>query len=408
MPGLFRRRPAPRPTWRASVAVLAAGAIAATGVYLHTVGSFAPHSSDTIRTVANDASTASYNGIVNNAGNPLAVHGYPSGAVINPNGPALTTSLPTVGQFPDGTEVHITCYLTAHTPVSGPEAAGPGGTDPYWDQIDAANAGMPGQLPLGDVVVVPDAFVHTNAPVNQTAPPCEGPTKTTTGGGHDPRLDQGTTGNKNIATLAATQLTDGDPVQHSTDIPATCSVGDIPLDALTCGGPVKYLGLVVKYANEATIDPRLMMNILRNEDGCHFPGMPHTAWCEELRSHLPTSLGIANMRQNAFTQAQQQSEGLLAGRTWQDLAHDPALDVEAEAWYLKALETQMPATWPTAYARDELLAMAYNAGVDNITPIINGSQSPGTNAQNYLNGIRSNWDRTDQIICRSGALTCSL
>ena len=133
-----------------------------------------------------------------------------------------------------------------------------------------------------------------------------------------------------------------------------CTLGTIPLDALTCSGPVRYFDTVVTDA----------------------------------------------------VQAQDQAGTALTG-TWQDLANNPDLDIQAEARYIAYLDQQLPTTWPSAYGENELLAMMYNGGAANLLPVVQGTQAPGTDAQGYLDNVQGNRDYIDQLIRRSSAYTCS-
>ena len=350
---------------------------------------------------------ATYNGILDSTdGSALTVYALPADTATTPNSAALSTGLPAAGQLPSGTEVHISCYLTAATAVSGPQGQGPGNTDPYWDQVDAASTTLP-SAPTGDVDIVPDAFIYTNNPINLTAQPCSGPATTTNGSTHDPSIDQGVTGAKHTTLVA--QSAGAPALQPSTALQGGCTLGTIPLDALTCSGPVKYIDTVVTDAAQAQVDPRLLLAILYNESGCHFRHIPHSVACEDFRSHLNGALGIANMHPAAFAQAQAQSQaGTALTGTWQDLANNPGLDIQAEAWYIAYLDQQLPSTWPSAYGENELLAMMYNGGATNLLPVVQGTEDPGPVAQGYLDDVQGNWDYIDQLICRSDAYTCSL
>jgi hypothetical protein len=131
-----------------------------------------------------------------------------------------------------------------------------------------------------------------------------------------------------------------------------CTLGTIPLDALTCSGPVRYFDTVV-------------------------------------------------------TDAAQAQAGTALTGTWQDLANNPDLDIQAEAWCIAYLDQQLPTTWPSAYGENELLAMMYSGGAANLLPVVQGTQTPGTDAQGCLDNVQGNWDYIDQLICRSSACTCS-
>ena len=67
--------------------------------------------------------------------------------------------------LPAGTQVDLVCYFTGQ-PIAGPEALA--ATDPFWDET--GDLGL--SLKAGQVVVVADAFVHTDRPVDQMIPAC--------------------------------------------------------------------------------------------------------------------------------------------------------------------------------------------------------------------------------------------
>ena len=59
---------------------------------------------------------------------------------------------------------------------------------------------------------------------------------------------------------------------------------------------------------------------------------------------------------------------------WQELADDPDLAIEAEAWYLHDLAAQLPAKHIGQYTTtDELLALGHNAGPGNMKAFGRGS-----------------------------------
>ena len=337
--------------WRTFGALaLCAGAVSA-------VFCLAPSTTPATPTTANvhtarvDAA-ATYNGTLGSTdGSALTVYALPADTTTTPNSAALSTGPPAAGQLPSGTEVHISCYLTAATAVSGPQGQGPGNTDPYWDQLDAASTTLP-SAPTGDVDVVPDAFIYTNNPINLTAQPCSGPATTADGSTHDPSVDQRVTGAKHT-TLVAQPATTTPALRPSTASQGGgCTLGTIPLDALTCSGPVRYFDTVV-------------------------------------------------------TDAAQAQAGTALTGTWQDLANNPDLDIQAEARYIAYLDQQLPTTWPSAYGENELPAMMYNGGAANLLPVVQGTQAPGTDAPGYLDNVQGNRDYIDQLIRRSSAYTCS-
>ncbi|MCT2582322.1 transglycosylase SLT domain-containing protein [Actinophytocola sp. S1-96] len=100
------------------------------------------------------------------------------------------------------------------------------------------------------------------------------------------------------------------------------------------------------------------------------------------------SFGIANMHRAAFDDTKRGRD--FAGRQWEELPDDPDLAIQAAAWYLHDLATQLPPNWPGPYTRDELLALGYNTGPGNMLAFAQGS-TPGEQAQSYLDKLRDNW-----------------
>ncbi|HEX6499720.1 MAG TPA: transglycosylase SLT domain-containing protein [Micromonosporaceae bacterium] len=147
----------------------------------------------------------------------------------------------------------------------------------------------------------------------------------------------------------------------------------------------RYAGLVVRYARQAGIDPRLLMAILYNESyKPHDPAIER-AW---QRIKPDAAFGIANMHRAAFDETKR-GRGF-ADRNWEELPDDPALAIEAAAWYLHDLAAQLPATWPGHYSRDELLALGYNAGASSMAAFARGATPTGA-ARSYLDRLHANW-----------------
>lgn len=74
-----------------------------------------------------------------------------------------------------GTRVDLICYLRGQ-PVTGPDALT---ADPLWDETTGPGL----HVKEGQVPVVPNAFVHTDHPVDQLIPPCD-PTDSATSQTH--------------------------------------------------------------------------------------------------------------------------------------------------------------------------------------------------------------------------------
>ncbi len=149
--------------------------------------------------------------------------------------------------------------------------------------------------------------------------------------------------------------------------------------------PAHYAPQVIKYAKQAEIDPQLLMAILYNES--YKPHDP--AWERAWQRIKPdAAFGIANMHKAAFDEARQGRD--FADRDWQQLPDDPALAVEAAAWYLHDLARRLPAEHVGRYTEDELLALGYNTGPGNMAAFAQGAE-PGAAARSYLDQLHTNW-----------------
>ncbi|WP_269855493.1 transglycosylase SLT domain-containing protein [Streptomyces sp. RPT161] len=149
--------------------------------------------------------------------------------------------------------------------------------------------------------------------------------------------------------------------------------------------PSRYAPQVIKYAKQAEINPQLLMAILYNES--YKPHDP--AWERAWQRIKPdAAFGIANMHKAAFDETKQGRD--FADRDWQQLPDDPALAVEAAAWYLHDLARQLPAERSSRYTEDDLLALGYNTGPGNMAAFARGAK-PGAAAQSYLDQLHSNW-----------------
>ncbi|MQA87836.1 MAG: transglycosylase SLT domain-containing protein [Streptosporangiales bacterium] len=156
--------------------------------------------------------------------------------------------------------------------------------------------------------------------------------------------------------------------------------------------PARLAAQVVKHADSARVNPHLLMAIAYNESNKpHDPALER-AW-QKIKPDA--ALGITNMHKAAFDEAKQ-GRGF-ADRNWQELPDDPDLAIEAAAWHLHDLAAQLPPTWPAPYTRDELLALGYNAGANNMKAFAHGA-TPGEVAQSYLDRLHGNWTTAGEAI----------
>ncbi len=160
--------------------------------------------------------------------------------------------------------------------------------------------------------------------------------------------------------------------------------------------PAKYAKIVITYARKAGINPQLLMAILYNEAYKPHDPAVERAW---QRIKPDAAFGIANMHKAAFDDTKQGRD--FADRNWQELPDDPALAIEAAAWFLHDLNRQLPRSWPARYTRDELLALGDNAGGGRMTAFADGAK-PGSVAQGYLDKLHANWADASTAIRRAG------
>ncbi|MEU6645834.1 transglycosylase SLT domain-containing protein [Saccharomonospora sp. NPDC046836] len=160
--------------------------------------------------------------------------------------------------------------------------------------------------------------------------------------------------------------------------------------------PARYAALVVKYADAAGIEPRLLMAILYNESyKPHDPALQR-AW---QKMKPDAAFGIANMHKATYDEARRGRP--FAGRDWQELPDDPELAIQAAAWHLHDLASGLSANPVGQLTTDELLALGYNTGAGNMRAFARGTE-PGPQAQSYLDRLRSNWTVAGETIRRVG------
>jgi soluble lytic murein transglycosylase-like protein len=149
--------------------------------------------------------------------------------------------------------------------------------------------------------------------------------------------------------------------------------------------PGRYAPQVRAYAAAAGVDPTLLMAILYNEDYKPHDPKFERAWQQ---MNPGAAFGIANMHQAAFDDTKQGRD--FASRDWHELPDDPALAIEAAAWYLHDLAGRLPARNASHYSTTDLLAMGYNAGPTVMTDIARGTH-PSDQVQSYLDTLHNNW-----------------
>jgi len=161
--------------------------------------------------------------------------------------------------------------------------------------------------------------------------------------------------------------------------------------------PARYAADVVRYAREAGVDAQLVMAILYNESY-----KPHDAEFERAWQKMEpdAAFGVANMHRAAFDDTRRGRP--FAHRSWDELPDDPALAIEAEAWYLHDLRRRLPAKRSGRFTVDELCALGFNAGPGNMQAFARGV-TPGPQAADYLNQLRHNWGVAADVLAHPPA-----
>jgi hypothetical protein len=261
----------------------------------------------------------------------------------------------------------------------------------------------------------------------------------------------GPTGYRDLATLLATPNSNEDPFTI-TDVSYDgegnsseyCSVGSVVVE---CQGPLlnpapeQYVSTIVKYATQANVDPRLMLDILIAEEAHphYLGGDAFNGWWDANIDPNPDgpSYGMADMKQDAFNQVQAEHPNLFGNYQWTDLQNNDDLAIQTLAWKLhdtlglspipglnvdpksitdpatlaKPNIDMIAPTWSGNLYRDEMLGVSWNngAGVANSFAGIGQPLSADqlTKPTNEKNLIDQNWDYSNQVICDSGAFTCS-
>ncbi|MEY9968070.1 hypothetical protein ABIA33_006150 [Streptacidiphilus sp. MAP12-16] len=187
-------------------------------------------------------------------------------------------------------------------------------------------------------------------------------------------------------TAASSGTATGSASGSATARPSAGAAGDpAPTVSADPYDPARFAAQVVSSARRAGVGPQMLMAILYNESyKPHDPALER-AW---QRLKPDAAFGIANMHKATFDDTKKGRD--FAGRDWQQLPDDPALAIEAAAWYLHDLAAQLPAHRSNGYTEDELLALGYNTGASNMRAFARGVKL-GSMAQTYLDHLHQNW-----------------
>jgi RHS repeat-associated protein len=195
-----------------------------------------------------------------------------------------------------------------------------------------------------------------------------------------------------------------------------CMPGD---STQMCQGPNQYVGLIVSTAEEAGIDPRLLLAILHIENG---------QWSRQKGSKRQQvqglagkgSIGMANMDLDTFTATKRNHPNEIPEwAEWEDMLTQDDLAITAAAYRLRDLIDALPAEFQGSgqqFSQEELAAVGYNTGQENMFKVAMGTQTDpktgkhidiGPAGYGYLyNGFHPMWDVANKVICQSGYYTC--
>ncbi len=161
--------------------------------------------------------------------------------------------------------------------------------------------------------------------------------------------------------------------------------------------PARLAAAVRTHADEAGVNPVLLMAILYNES--YKPHVPllERAW---QKLHRDSSFGVANMHRRTYEHVR--AGRPFADRAWKELPRDADLAIRAAAWHLRDLRSQLPhpatgSVTTGAFTTDELLAMGYNAGERNMVKFA-GGRRPGPQARAYVDRLREHWEQAEQAL----------
>ncbi|MEV6971141.1 hypothetical protein AB0M47_39185, partial [Hamadaea sp. NPDC051192] len=303
--------------------------------------------------------------------------------------PSLSAQRAGIGLLPFNHTYTVACYR------DGDEVSGDYGTNRHWDLIvDPADRGRA-------VGYVADVWLNTGGDITTQVDACGDVTIAT---GPDSAIP-GPHGSKDVPTAHAVKITSSASTVTGPEV--SCYVGRHI--EYKCLAPIAKIDLVAKHAAAADIDPRLVLTILMREENSFGYGRP----AEDIKLWFgANSRGLGNMHESTFNDTKAKHPDVFGDKQWADLTGDDELSIKATAWYLHDLHDQLPATWSGDHPRDELLAIGYNAGAENMQLIADGTP-PGEKARNYVNGdwansygVNSWWSRADELICRSGLYLC--
>jgi hypothetical protein len=141
--------------------------------------------------------------------------------------------------------------------------------------------------------------------------------------------------------------------------------------------------------------------------------------------------GVDRNRQHAkgaFDETVTRHRDVFGDVQWEGTILNHVLSLTVLAYHLRDLQDAPPeenSGTGRGFTREELVAVGYNTGKDNMLKTANGTQMTpektsfggtrhepsrptpiGTAGQDYLNGFHSHWTTADNLICGSGNYRC--
>ncbi|MFI0797085.1 DNRLRE domain-containing protein [Micromonospora rubida] len=162
-----------------------------------------------------------------------------------------------------------------------------------------------------------------------------------------------------------------------------------------------YTDTVVQVSDEAGVDPRTVMALLLKEGNIRAVGGDAAKDAERLQIELhqrglypnggKPSIGMAQMQEGTFARTKSNHPEVFAGREWNEMVDDNELAITAMAYHVKDLQDELAAAGNRSSLRtDELIAIGYNQGADNMVKFATSGRAPNVesanDAENYLNG----------------------
>ncbi|MEJ3748474.1 RHS repeat-associated core domain-containing protein [Actinomycetes bacterium KLBMP 9797] len=197
----------------------------------------------------------------------------------------------------------------------------------------------------------------------------------------------------------------------------TVDCGNFVHNWLSRNANAQMLGEIVRIANEAKVDPQLLLTVLITESGdCHCGFEKDDFW------PWVGTVGVANMSEGAFDRAKEHAGGAISypwQATWagpHKFVNQIALrSVKASAYYLNYLDqklTKQGMNPKSPLTRNEVIRIGYNMGVgddggrDWMGHVAGLDREPVGDPQNVLWHYRQTSPIAGEMLCSAGLGSC--